>query len=364
MKKEEILLVCSPVTRGFLIPLNNLHNILYKIYGNNLRTLIASEDLIIINGCKYQGFTVLNLTNIPFVNRILNELSIVKLICQNCKNSKLVILFTESDLLLSMMVCKLFKKKIIRILPSRITISHTRGIYDSFIIIMQEIGYIMSDKIIVYSNKLIDEWCLQNHTEKILIAREHSVDFTKFFIKKPINLRSKNIGFVGRFRQEKGIIDLIQAFINIADQIPDYNLIIVGDGEQKSLIVDIINKNKMENRIILSGWMSHDDLVNFYNEIQLLVVPSKTEGLPNVILESLACGTPVLSTSTGAIPDIIIHGKNGWLMNYGEGDSIEVCINKSILDNDPNMSEFARDFMLNQFNIHKTVEMWRNILKE
>jgi glycosyltransferase involved in cell wall biosynthesis len=76
------------------------------------------------------------------------------------------------------------------------------------------------------------------------------------------------------------------------------------------------------------GKISHNELPAYYNMADLLALPSKMEGVPMVILEALACGRPILATAVGGIPDLLVNGKNGVLMN--EGSIIELA--KGITD--------------------------------
>ena len=88
-----------------------------------------------------------------------------------------------------------------------------------------------------------------------------------------------------------------------------------------SIQLEYIQDNNLSDTIILHGWVSHDILPDCFNQMKLLIIPSDTEGLPNVMLEAMACGTPVLANPVGAIPDLIIEGKTGFIM---ENNSPEI----------------------------------------
>ena len=89
---------------------------------------------------------------------------------------------------------------------------------------------------------------------------------------------------------------------------------IIGDGPLNDQIHEKLVRSDISGNVILTGWVRHDELPRYLNEFRLLVLPSDTEGLSNIMLEAMACGTPVLSTPVGAIPDFITDGKTGFLM--------------------------------------------------
>jgi glycosyltransferase involved in cell wall biosynthesis len=141
-------------------------------------------------------------------------------------------------------------------------------------------------------------------------------------------------------------------------------VLIGGDGELKESIEASLQEQGVTARVELPGWISHDDLPSYLNQLRLLVLPSYTEGLPNIMLEAMACGTPVLATPVGAIPDVIIDGKTGFIM---ENNSPE-CIAENVIRalNSPDLERIAEDgrrFVEENFTFEKTVENWKEILQ-
>ena len=121
--------------------------------------------------------------------------------------------------------------------------------------------------------------------------------------------------------------------------------------------------NKLDGKVKFVGWISHDELPRYLNELKLLVLPSYTEGLPNIMLEAMACGTPVLATLVGAIPDIIKDGETGFIM---ENNSPE-CIAQNIIRalNHPNLERIAqnaRALVEREFTFEKAVERYEKIV--
>ena len=90
---------------------------------------------------------------------------------------------------------------------------------------------------------------------------------------------------------------------------------------QKTLL-----KNNFSDNITFLGHVSHEDLPSYYNMADILTLPSDMEGIPMVILESLACGTPVVSSNVGGIPDIIANGINGIVLDDLSPDQLASAI--------------------------------------
>lgn len=126
-----------------------------------------------------------------------------------------------------------------------------------------------------------------------------------------------------------------------------------------------MEKNNLNDKVKPAGWIPHDELPDYRNGLKLLVLPSYTEGLPNIMLEAMACGTPVLATSVGGIPDVIKDGETGFIM---ENNSPE-CIAENVMRvlNHPNLDKIvknARKLVEKEFTYEAAVGRYRMILKE
>ena len=113
------------------------------------------------------------------------------------------------------------------------------------------------------------------------------------------------------------------------------------------------------------GWVSHNDLPDLLNELRLLVLPSFTEGLPNILLEAMACGTPVLSTGVGSVPDVITEGETGFLMDSNSPETIAQSVVRVL--GCPDFEVVARralDHVVTNFTLGNAVDAWTTILAE
>jgi len=118
------------------------------------------------------------------------------------------------------------------------------------------------------------------------------------------------IGFAGRLVRLKGLTYLLHAAKKIQQKIPKLHVLIVGDGPERSQIVD--TAKSLEIPVTFAGWVN--DLRPYYSAMDVFILPSLTEGLPNALLESMAMQRPIIATNVGGNKDLIKDGVNGYLI--------------------------------------------------
>jgi glycosyltransferase involved in cell wall biosynthesis len=173
---------------------------------------------------------------------------------------------------------------------------------------------------------------------------------------------SDSVGYIGRFSEEKGILNLLQAFPMVLTVKTDASFVLGGDGPLRSQVEEYAAEPV--NRVKFVDWIPHDRLPRFLNELMLLVMPSYTEGLPNIMLEAMFYGTPVLATPVGGIPDIIRDGETGFVMENNSPDCIAANIIRAL--NHPSLEQIARNartMVEQEFTYEKAVERYRSILE-
>jgi len=131
-----------------------------------------------------------------------------------------------------------------------------------------------------------------------------------------------NILFIGNIKRGKGVVELLKAFSNISIQYPELRLNYVGNGGITALLKEQTNKLGLSNRVSFLGSVPHTDLPLLINQARILALPSYAEGVPNVILEAMSCGTPVVATEVGGIPEIIKSGVNGFTAKSKDVNSL------------------------------------------
>lgn len=129
-------------------------------------------------------------------------------------------------------------------------------------------------------------------------------------------LNPNNILFVGRLAPGKGLEDLIQAMLLVVPEYPEVKLSIAGSGLLYKKLSRLIESYGLQNQVVLLGHInSREKLLALYQQAWGLVLPSHHESLPTVILEAMACGTPIIATRVGSVPDVIDDGINGLLVS-------------------------------------------------
>jgi len=113
--------------------------------------------------------------------------------------------------------------------------------------------------------------------------------------------------FVGNLKKDKGLGELISAYSLFLAQHPGQNshLVLIGTGHYESNSRRLLGEMGIEDKVLFLGSRVLTDIARWMNAANVLCLPSYMEGVPNVVLESIACGTPVIATNVGGIPELL-----------------------------------------------------------
>jgi glycosyltransferase involved in cell wall biosynthesis len=111
--------------------------------------------------------------------------------------------------------------------------------------------------------------------------------------------------YVGNLKASKGCLDLLEAFPALLGVHPHARLVFVGDGACQAPLLERAKALGCEERVLLAGPVAHHALADWFRAADLLCLPSHNEGVPNVVLEAMACGIPVVATDVGGIPEVL-----------------------------------------------------------
>jgi len=221
---------------------------------------------------------------------------------------------------------------------------------------LETLNFELSDKIVIYSDRLIPDYGLEKYRSKIVLAYNHFIDTEKFKTVTPHYERLDVVGFIGRLDKEKGIL----SYLNTVPKIVPFldSMSVSGTGLFENMVKATARAYKEFDYL---GWVSHKDVPSLLNQWKLLVIPSINEGLPNTLLEAMICGTPVLASPVGAIPDLVKHGMTGFIWDNKEP------LHKGIIEalNYPKISTVinnAKD-VAEGFTLDSLVVKYNNILE-
>ncbi|TKB46631.1 glycosyltransferase family 4 protein [Thalassotalea mangrovi] len=124
---------------------------------------------------------------------------------------------------------------------------------------------------------------------------------------------SKRLLYVGNLKANKGVIELISSFTELLHQFPDSKLVIAGQGEMESAMRQMLDDRLAADKVEFLGSIAHQQVAQEIRLSDVVVLPSYAEGVPNILLEAMACGKPVVATSVGGIPEIVTE-KTGILV--------------------------------------------------
>lgn len=374
MKTEQIRIgVCTaPTEQASVAPISNLIKILKSITkslviitGNASYDYFKSDNGVL---CYDNGHPIEKSRAKRIFNYLHAQFRSSLLILNQRNEVDIWVFFMGGEReFIPILTAKLLKKPTILILTGSIvkTATYSRDPFFLPIKLLNRITCNLVNVLILYSPYFLSETGSQQHKNKVFYAHEHFLNFERFKLITPLDKRSCLIGYIGRLSGEKGVLNFIHAIPYILDKQKRARVEIGGDGPMKVEIETYLENSGLKDRVNLAGWITHNDLPEYLNRLQLLVLPSYTEGLPNIVLEAMACGTPVLVTPVGMIPDIVKDGVTGFIM---ENNSPE-CIAKNVIRalNYPDLSHIAengRTFVNNNYTFEKTVDNWKLLLKK
>jgi len=157
------------------------------------------------------------------------------------------------------------------------------------------------------------------------------------------------IACVGRLEHVKGFDLAIDAVHELANEVNDLRLVIIGDGSLKAALLEQIAELGLSDHVSLSGF--RDDIASYLAHADVVLMPSRHEGLPFVLLESMALGTPVVAANTGGLAETLTDGESGLLFPVGDVRELARALG-AMLGNSGlrrRIAETARQFVVDNY---------------
>jgi glycosyltransferase involved in cell wall biosynthesis len=286
------------------------------------------------------------------------------------KELSIIIFATGIPFILPLIVqARIMKKKVIIMAGGtcyRVFKADNPKKYISFCIIwmLEMICYYLSTNIAAETERTVQVLGLERFRRKWLIfGALIFIDIEVFRIKNELRDRENIVGYISNLTIGKGILNLIEAEILLLRQLEDVEFLIGGDGPLYTQIQNKLKTENINNKIKFVGRISHSEVADYLNKFKLLVLPSYSEGLPGIILESMACGTPVLATGVGGVPDLIKDGETGFILKNNSPLCIAESIERALTHPNLNViSMNAKELIENEFSYKATIKRYEQIL--
>lgn len=199
--------------------------------------------------------------------------------------------------------------------------------------------------------------------DSLITVIPNGVDTTLF--KPPSQPREQLILYVGTLIQRKGVNYLLEAMAQVTRRFPSFRLAIVGEGPEESALKQSANQLGIAGQVTFVGPQSPEQVRQWMQRAMLFVLPSLEEGLGVVLLEALACGTPIVASQVGGIPDVVTPDV-GRLVPAARPEALAEAINQLLADQSlwASMSHKARERATGCYDWQQIARRFEVIYKE
>lgn len=170
------------------------------------------------------------------------------------------------------------------------------------------------------------------------------------------------IGTVARLSAEKGHRFALEAAKLLTEQRLSYQWLMIGDGTERGTLERLAGTLNVQCSVHFTG--ERADARSIIGGLDLMVLPSLTEGIPNVILEAFAYKTPVVATAVGGVPELVKDGETGWLVPPRDPCALAQAIREALENPEEarRRAENAYRHLLENFTVEKQAEAWERAL--
>ena len=226
---------------------------------------------------------------------------------------------------------------------------------------LERAGFAAAHGVVTYTPGMARQLGLDPDAADVYPTGARYVRTDEFDVRVPFAERERRVGFLGRLDEEKNVRELAE----VAATLPaDTTFTFIGDGDLGEWLERELAEEIREGRVETRGWVDHDEVPAELNRLRLVVLPSEpTEGLPTVVLEALACGTPVYATPVSGVPDVVREGETGFLLDSTDPADIRAEL-LAALDRDDlaEVSANGRELVETEYSFEAAKRRYREIL--
>ncbi|MDP3979775.1 MAG: glycosyltransferase [Chlamydiota bacterium] len=189
----------------------------------------------------------------------------------------------------------------------------------------------------------VDKFLLRKFAAVIAVSKRNEEIVRKFGVRNavlirnaidlsqwPLHLKERSnnsekkfyVGFVGRINVEKDPYLFVQVAKKLHTIDHHFMFIVAGQGPCLDAMKQTVKELSLEDHFSFVGQLGHVAMLKLYTSIDLLLMTSRTEGLPMALLEASSVGVPIVATRVGGVPEVIIHQVNGLLAEYGDSEGL------------------------------------------
>ncbi len=174
----------------------------------------------------------------------------------------------------------------------------------------------------------------------------------------------RHVIFVGRLAAVKGLPILLDAMAKVRERGVEMELTVVGDGVDREMLEEQARELGIDGYVDFVGYQSQEEVRDYLNRSDIFAMSSFAEGVPVVLMEAMSMGLPVVAPLIAGIPELIEHGKDGYLVSPGDVDSLAVCLSELIVDKElrQRLGENGRAKVKAEFNIEREVDWLYELL--
>jgi colanic acid/amylovoran biosynthesis glycosyltransferase len=181
----------------------------------------------------------------------------------------------------------------------------------------------------LFGRSQLMRWCDPRDWHKVQIVRCGVDDYFLHVKQTPVPEAPRFV-CVGRLCGQKAQLLLVEAVAKLVQRKIPVSLVLVGDGEMRPQVEALIAEHGLQGIVTITGWASSEVVREQLLAARVFCLPSFAEGLPVVIMEALALGRPVISTTIAGIPELVVNGVNGWLVPPGAVDPLVAAMREAI----------------------------------
>lgn len=175
------------------------------------------------------------------------------------------------------------------------------------------------------------QWLVSTFNCKKVVVIKNAIETPRL---QKISHDTFNLLFLGLLGENKGIYDLLDVIIAHKEDLSGKLQLLIGGNGEVDKVKSIIQQNGISNIAIYEGWVSGEKKSHLFNLADALILPSYHEGVPITILEAESYELPIISTKVGGIPEIVVDGVNGLLIEPGDKKAIMTAISQFMSNRD------------------------------